>query len=367
LDQDGCSGPYSDPLSFFIDSDELPPYLALHSPDKDIVSAEKEIEVRGEVEKDASLRLNGQELKPDADGRFSRILALSQGSTLIRVEAEDQAGNTSVIERRVTLQQDSPLIRLDSSKEVISKTKDVAISGWLQPGAQLRVNNLSVQASGTFNYLLHLAEGKHTVDVEAVSPDGQRNAMLRLQIVVDLHPPEIQVNDFEQATAEQQIILSGVVSEQGKVTLNGRSVKLSDRSFTETVVLTEGSNELLLVAKDSAGNQGTWKKNILFDSQPPEILQKEVSIPEAKGGEVVRLTARIRDAGAGTARSGSFILAVNGTRFRGILKRTEGDDAVFSGDVFVLPGVAGAVKVQEIRVKDILGNVAEYLAEDTGE
>jgi len=365
IDQDGCSGPYSEPLNFLVDPDNQPPFLVLHFPDRDLLIADKKIEVHGEVEKNALLRINGQEVRPDSTGHFRYTVALSGRKTVIRAEAEDPAGNISRIERTVSLQQDNHLIRLDSPEEIISKTEEVAISGRLLPGARLQINKKPVQATEVFTHLLHLSEGEHAVDVEAVGPDGQSDT-LRLRIIVDLHPPEIKVNDIAQATTDGQITLSGMVSEEGeegRVTLNGRALRLSDRRFKEVVSLAEGPNELRLDAQDLAGNRSFWKETVLRDSQPPKILRQDVSPPETKGGEVVRLTARINDAGAGTARSGSFIIEVNGTLFKGILKRTGENGSDFAGSVFVLSGVAGTVKVRKIRVQDMLGNTAEYPAE----
>jgi hypothetical protein len=61
----------------------------------------------------------------------------------------------------------------------------------------------------------------------------------------------------------------------------------------------------------------------------------------------------------GLARSGSFTVEVNGSIFKGILSRNGEENTTFSGNVFVLPGVAGAVRVREIKVQDLLGNLAE--------
>ena len=363
IDQDGCPGSYSEPLSFLVDPDKQPPFLVLHSPGGDLLIADKEIEVRGEVEKEALLRINGQEVRPDDTGHFQYAVPLSGEKTVISVEATDPAGNITTVERTVSLQQDKQLIRLDSPEKIISKTEKVAIFGRLLPGARLQINKKPVQATEVFTHLLHLTEGEHMIDVEAVGSNGQSDT-LRLQVVVDLHSPEIQVSDIAQATADGQITLSGMVSEEGTVTLNGRAIRLSGQRFKEVVSLTEGSNELRLVAQDVAGNRSFWKETVLRDSQPPEILRKNVSPFETKGGEVVRLSAQIHDAGAGIARSGSFIIEVNGTLFKGILKRTGEDGSDFVGSVFVLSGVAGAVKVRKIQVQDMVGNTAEYLAED---
>lgn len=366
IDQDGCLGPYSEPLNFYVDPDKQPPFLVLHSPGRDISTADKEIEVRGEVEQEALLQINGQEVRPDHTGHFQYTVPLSDEKMVISVVATDLAGNVSTIERTVSRQPEDKLLQLDSPKKIISRTEEVAISGRLLPGTRLRINKTPVRASGVFTHLLHLSEGEHTLDVEATGPNGQKDT-LRLQVVVDLHPPEIKVNDIAQTTADGQVTLSGTVSEEGTIiTLNGRvlSGRLSDRRFKEVVSLAEGPNELWLDAQDVAGNRSSWKETVLRDSQPPKILRKDISPPQTKGGEVVRLTVRIDDAGVGTARSGSFLVEVNGTLLKGILKRSGENGTDFTGSVFVLSGVTGRVKVREIRVQDMLGNTAEYYAED---
>ena len=370
IDQDGCPGRYSEPLSFSLDFDDQPPFLAVHSPEDNSVIPEKiagkTVEVRGETEKDAILRINGQEVRPDDSGHFRHTLALVSGKNVIRVEAEDEAGNTGRVERIVTLRQENQFIRLDSPDEIISNTKEVPISGQLLPGVCLRIDDNPIQAGETFTYLCHLDEGEHPVVLEAVGPEGQQET-LRLRVVVDLQPPEIRVDDFERTTTDAQIIVQGTVSENASLTLNGKAVRLSERTFTETVPLTEGENELLLTAEDAAGNQTVWKKNVLSDSQPPEILDHQVSPAETEGGEVVRLTARIKDAGVGTARSGFFTLEIDGAPLKGILQCTEEQGTDFSGSVFVQPGRTGTVNVRKIQVRDMLGNTAEYPASERGE
>ncbi|MCI5121555.1 MAG: hypothetical protein D3908_10265, partial [Candidatus Electrothrix sp. AUS4] len=291
--------------------------------------------------------------------------SLSGGTNVIQAEAVDAAGNIRLIERKVTRQQDSQLLRLDNPGKILSKTEEVAISGWLLPGAHLLVNKTPVQARGDFTYLLQLSEGEHEVRVEAVGQDGQQEGR-SLQVLIDLHAPEMKIGDMEQATADGQIIVKGSVTEEGIVTLNKKPVKLTELKFEETVSLTEGSNELLLEAQDAAGNKSFWRKTVLRDSQPPEILQHEVLPRISKGGEVVWLTVRARDKGAGLARSGSFTLEVKGTFFQGILNRSSEDSTMYSGSVLVLPGVSGTVRVREIRVQDLLGNLAEYRVNKKG-
>lgn len=362
IDQEGCPGPYSEPVSFFVDLDSRPPFLVLRHPEKDMLTADKELEVRGEVEKTARLRINGQEVKPDADGQFVWKTVLSDASTVIRAEAADAAGNTSIVERTVTIRQDKRLIRLDTPERIVSKTKEVTVSGWLLPGAFLQISKTPVQAAGAFTHLLHLDEGENIVEIAAADADGAGETLL-LRVLVDVQPPVIEVSELERATAAKQIALSGSVSEEATLTLNGKTVILTDRRFNETVALNEGGNELVLAAEDAAGNRSLWKALVLRDSLPPEILSAAFSPPETKGGEVVRLTARIEDAGVGAARSGSFAAEVNGQPFQGILNRAGQDRHHFTGSIFIPPGLAGTVKLLKIEAQDMLGNAAAFSGE----
>ncbi|XCN71110.1 MAG: FecR domain-containing protein [Candidatus Electrothrix aestuarii] len=361
IDQDGCPGPFADPLVFSVDPDTEPPFLAIHSPGKDIQTRNKEIEVRGEVERNALLRINGQEVRSDDAGRFSYMFSLSGGSNVLHAKAVDAAGNISSVERTVTRQQDSQLLRLDNPGNILSKTEEVAISGWLLPGTRLFVNRTPVQARGDFTYLLQLSEGEHEIQVEALGQDGQEEGR-SLHVLIDLHPPEIKIGKIKQAQVGGQVIVKGSVSEEGDVTLNEKPVKLTGLKFEETVLLREGNNELRLDVQDSAGNRNSWKKKVFRDSIPPEILKHEVSPRKTKGGEVVQLTVQAKDEGVGLARTGSFTLEVNGTPLKGVLNRSSEDSTMYTGNVFVLPGVSGAVLVREIRVQDLLGNLAEYRA-----
>ncbi|MCI5158435.1 MAG: hypothetical protein D3906_08330, partial [Candidatus Electrothrix sp. AUS1_2] len=234
IDQDGCPGPFTESLIFSVDPDTEPPFLAVHSPAEDIMTTEKEIEVRGEVEKDALLRINGQEVRPDDTGHFRCTLALSRGINVLQAETVDSAGNTSTVERTVTRYQESRLIRLDNPGKIISKTAEAAISGWIFPGARLQVDKTPVRASGDFTCLLQLSEGEHAVELEVTGRDGQQERLSQ-QVLIDLHPPEIKVKEIDPATAEGRIVVSGIISEEAEVTLNGAPVKLSDRKFHETI------------------------------------------------------------------------------------------------------------------------------------
>ena len=359
INQDGCSGIYSKAINFVVNLNNQPPFLVLHYPEKNIVIADKEIEVRGEVDKAATLRINGHEIQADATGHFRHKLAFAGRKLIVKAEAVDKSSNISTVKRTVTFRpEDEQLIQLTSPKRIISKTKEITISGRLREGTQLQVNKKPLQADGIFTLLLNLDGGEHVVDLDALAPDGQKETV-QVQVLVDLQQPKIAVDDIEPTTSAKQIVLTGSLSEEATVSLNGKQISLSKNRFRQTVPLVEGKNELLLVAEDPAGNKATWSKNILRDSQPPKVLGAKLSPDTTKGGEVVQVIAQIQDTGIGIAKTGSFVLEVNGQLFKGVL-RSSGDN--FVGSVFILPGLRGPVKVREIQIQDMLGNTTTSLA-----
>ncbi|MCI5224930.1 MAG: hypothetical protein D3924_20240, partial [Candidatus Electrothrix sp. AR4] len=96
---------------------------------------------------------------------------------------------------------------------------------------------------------------------------------------------------------------------------------------------------------------------ILRDTTPPEIVSTLLSSLTTDGGEIIRILASTIDAGVGMARSGSFVIEVNGRSFKGILKNTGREKYNFIGNIFIPPDVSGSVRIQEIQLYDLIGNV----------
>jgi len=73
IDKDKFSGPFSETVGFFADVDVTPPYLAVYSPEDGEISLSNDIQVRGSVEKDATITIDG-----------SRRISTKTGSSAIR-------------------------------------------------------------------------------------------------------------------------------------------------------------------------------------------------------------------------------------------------------------------------------------------
>jgi len=81
-----------------------PPVLKLTQPEdgKRISGEEKEILVSGLTEPEVSLSINGRLVTVKNDGSFAYSFSLVPGENLIKIIATDNAGNQTIVERKVT-------------------------------------------------------------------------------------------------------------------------------------------------------------------------------------------------------------------------------------------------------------------------
>ena len=83
--------------------DETPPDLIIKEPVKgaSFFTPEKQIEIKGETEPEATVTVNGRFVIVDSEGKFNYPLTLSEGENRIKITATDQAGNQT--EEEITI------------------------------------------------------------------------------------------------------------------------------------------------------------------------------------------------------------------------------------------------------------------------
>jgi cytoskeletal protein RodZ len=78
-----------------------PPSLLVSSPQEGQVVEERTLEVRGEVEADATLRVNNQPVLVEEGGNFSTVLEISSKTKEVMVRAISRSGKETVIRRKI--------------------------------------------------------------------------------------------------------------------------------------------------------------------------------------------------------------------------------------------------------------------------
>lgn len=79
------------------------PLLLVSEPLNEAVLNRPFVNVVGKTDKDASIRINGEEVRVDENGVFQTTIQLEPGKTNLRIVAKNKLGKESVVERIVTL------------------------------------------------------------------------------------------------------------------------------------------------------------------------------------------------------------------------------------------------------------------------
>ncbi len=77
------------------------PYLFVSNPIADQSQSESEIEITGQTEKQASLKINGEDVFVDSDGNFKQVIMLKPGSNVLDIEATNKFNKTAKLIRNI--------------------------------------------------------------------------------------------------------------------------------------------------------------------------------------------------------------------------------------------------------------------------
>ncbi len=168
-------------------------------------------------------------------------------------------------------------------------------------------------AKGTYTYDIPLVEGMNDVKVYVVQDNGNMRST-SLSIERDTVAPQLTIDtDFDgTSTYSDSIEVSGQVLDFLTLTINGDAVETDwEGYFTKTVNLVEGSNHIVISAKDAAGNEA------LYDSTVIRAIQEKQSITPQMILTIIVILAVII----------YFIVRYIRTHYQVVYEEVEGDDA----------------------------------------
>lgn len=362
IDNEGLAGPYAPVLSFSVNTDATPPYLAVHTPLENAVLVDDSVHVKGVAEKQAAVTINGRRVDLNADHAFDHRLQLVQGVNTIVIEAVDPVGLKTVVKRHVFAHTEDQLLVLEAPSEWVVNQTAVTVKGRRRPGTQVSINGRPTALAEHFSHVVELDEGDHQLTFKASAPPDQTQTET-IKIKVDLTPPRLTLSQLSRHHNQDQAVLAGSVSEQASLSINAEPVKVNDGQFKWDAPLEEGSNAFELVAQDAAGNQTRKTVTLIRDTQPPRITGQGLSKNSTSGGESITLTVKAQDLGVGVARAGHFVLAVDTRRFKGLLSWNAAQKR-YEGAIFIPPEVKGDVRVYQIRIRDRMGNEFKTVSGD---
>ena len=274
--------------------DTTPPNIVILSPTERVVPSTVDyLTVQGETHDDntiSEVKVNSQEVRITAEGRFTATIELGSGENEIRVAATDTYGNMETerftIVRSVpqppqpdpepvpSADLDPPILFLEVPPE--TKATEFVIQGSVTDDsgvAKVKVDGkeVSVSQDGDFTARVPLFEGENEIRVAATDTHGNmetnRFVLSHRPEPIDRVGPDIRIltpvpNRARGLQREIHIdtdfvTVSGTASDPSgvsEVSVQGAEAQRTGENFTAEVQLTRGDNLIRITARDTLGN-----------------------------------------------------------------------------------------------------------------
>lgn len=373
IDAMGLAGPFSQPRSFMIVIDDEPPFLMVKSPLENTVVNRSAVEISGETEKGAVITVNGSETAVAENGSFSKQFPLAKGVNKIMVEARDQAGNLTKVERTVTYEPPGEMeVVFDTSLVILKqhhflvKEAGFTLGGLTKPGRTITIQSIATpfkaqtasDENGRFQFNIVLKDSPGDFRLDIVSAAGDSSVMT-ITIEIDDQPPRIIIEEkVPVITAQKELTLKGSVEGGNRMLINGNQVPLREGKFAESVNISPGLNHIKLSAFDLVGNSALWEQDVLLDQTPPKLIKVDISPLQVKGGEQVSIHVYAQDESE-LKKAAPFTVQVGDFVFNGFLRYVKSSSR-YEGSVSIPAGTAGRVSLKKVILEDVLKNSKEY-------
>jgi hypothetical protein len=84
--------------------DDQPPEMEISSPPENSTTEEKQIEIKGKINEEATVLINDRLVILDQENNFNYLYSLSEGENTIKIKAQDEAENLTEKEIKITYQ-----------------------------------------------------------------------------------------------------------------------------------------------------------------------------------------------------------------------------------------------------------------------
>lgn len=303
--------------------------------------------------------LNNTQVKTTALLNFSEAVTLVNGANTIKVVSTDLYNHTTTLIKTVYYDTTAPSLATivpANGSSVSAGTGTITVSGSANEDLSLvTINSTTIpiltdkkQFSGTVNF--GSTNGSKTMSIKLTDLAGnQTTASSQFTLTIDPDAPVITLNNtVPTSTTSTSQSLNVTIQDASNVTntifVNGNQVfQNSVKSFTTTVTLAQGNNQIRIDSVDQYGHTSSISRNIFLDSVAPVLS----SISPQSGTTVVSTTGSVTI--IGHANESLSSATANGSALS-----LQADTRDFQGTISF--GLNPGPKSIAIQIKDILGN-----------
>lgn len=150
-----------------------------------------------------------------------------------------------------------------------------------------------------------LSEGSHTVTINVSDNDGNSATQASVTFSVDTVPPTLDINSPADGivTNSQTITVNGTTNDTTsthvsvKISLNGADqgdiAVDSGGNFSKEITLSEGANEIIVTATDSAGKISTVTRHVTLDISIPVFTAVSLTPNPVDAGATLVLSVEV--------------------------------------------------------------------------
>jgi len=161
--------------------------------------------------------------------------------------------------------------------------------------------------SVTYTPASAILDGSHTVTISVSDNDGNAATAKSTTYTIDTVPPTLNITAPADnlITATTSLTVSGKTNDGTSspvtitITLNGTNQGTvtvgTDGSFSKAVTLAEGSNTIVVTAKDAAGKTTSTTKTVTLDTSVPKITTATVTPNPVDAGATMIISVVIEE------------------------------------------------------------------------
>lgn len=268
--------------------DTISPTLTITYPSDSLTTNQAQVQISGTVADSTklTLRINGSAV-PIVNGAFNTSLTLTEGMNVIAITATDAAGNVTTVDRMVRFYGAGLVLTVSAPVDsLITNQATIQINGTIadSTSATVKINGNTVAlTNGSFISNFIPSEGLNQITVVATDAAGNTTAITRTVRLYTVTPViTVQSPQDGSSTYDSTTTIKGALTDSTQVTLtiNGNSIPVSsDGSFSTTIPLVIGANQITISVTDAAGNTSSKqlsviKSNIILPPDPATVAPK---------------------------------------------------------------------------------------------
>jgi hypothetical protein len=279
-----------------------------------------EISIYGTIEENCTVLIRRQDPNSNyttnetrfnvTTGNFSRVVALTNGTNLFRIDMFDAYGNNASVHLTIYQDRSAPFLNITSPAETLLYTRErrLMLEGRTEPGADLFLNGRRVLVeNGNFSKALTLELGENVMNITAVDAAGNSVSVV-YTAVLDRTPPPLVITKPVMPKSGKPLKVDAAVirirgtTEEGAlvyIELNNEPVNDKGRptavdafgGFKRDLKLKEGVNTINVTAFDRAGNPTFEQLRVTYEPAPPLLSVWQIAALAVFIGIIVAVVA----------------------------------------------------------------------------